>query len=317
MGGGGSQTTVQKADPWKPAQPYLKDALAQGADLFAQGGFAPQPYGGDRLAGFGDLSQMAQGAGAFTAAQNAPGVQAGNATLMSMMDPQGQEDRLEAVKQDALGSAIPAAVSQFAGSGMGNSTMAMDTVGRAATEAVSPFDYGAYQQEQGRALQAAGMAPQLEQASYLPSQMLGAIGAQRDAQAQAEIDAQMQEYYETQNRDVNALDRYSQMLLGYGGQGGTQTSTQSSETGPMGMIGGGLQMAGLTKMLFPALFGGSDRRLKENIRQIGKTNEGHNLYLYTYKGEAFPHIGVMADEVPEAVAGQIDGYSVVDYSRVF
>lgn len=316
MGGGGSQTTVQKADPWAAAQPYLKQAMGQGADLFAQGGFAPEPYSGDRVAGFGDMSQISQGAAAYQASQNAPGVQQGNATLMSMMNPQGQEARLDAVKQNALGSAIPAAVAQFAGSGMGNSTMAMDTVGRAATEAVSPYDYNAYQQEQGRALQAAGMAPQLEQASYIPSQMLGAVGSMQDAQTQAEIDAQMQQYYEGQNRDVNALDRYSQMLLGYGGQGGQQSSTQSSSPGAMGILGGGLQAAGLAKMLFPALLA-SDRRLKRNIRSVGKTPGGVNLYAFTYRGDNVTHIGVMADEVPGAVIGQIDGYSVVDYSRVF
>lgn len=316
MGGGGSQTTTQKADPWGPSQGYLKDAMRRGEQLFDQGGFSAEPYSGDRVAGFGDLSQMAQGATAYQAMQNAPGVQQANMTLSDMMNPQGQEERLDAVKQNALGSAVPAAVSQFSGSGMGNSSMAMDTVGRAATEAVSPFDYNAYQQEQGRALQAAGMAPEMEQARYMPAQMLGAVGAQRDAMAQSEIDAQMQQYYEGENQDVNALDRYTQMLMGFGGQGGTQTSTQSSESGPMGMIGGGLQAAGLTKMLFPSLFG-SDRRLKRDIRQIGRTAAGHAVYAFRYIAGGGPQIGVMADEVPEAVIGQINGYSVVNYARVF
>jgi len=308
--GGRSQTTTQKADPWAPAQPYLKDALAQGEDLFARGGFAPDPYSGQRVAGFGDLSQIGQGATAWQAAQGAPQIGQAADTLTSMMNPQQQQQRLEAVKNNALGSAVPAAVAQFAGSGMGNSTLAMDTVGRAATDAVSPYDYNAYQQEQGRALQAAGMAPQIESAKYLPSQMLSAVGGQQDAMTQAMIDVQMRQYYEGQNQEADALDRYSQMLLGYGGQGGTQTSTQSSNPGGASMIGTGLQAASLIPLLF------SDRRLKRNIRQIGKTPGGHNLYFYNYLWSNDPQIGVMADEVPHAVSHRIAGFAIVDYARV-
>lgn len=316
MGMGGSSTTVQKADPWEKAQPYLESAMQQGEQLFNQGGFAPDPYTGQRVAGFGDVTQQAQQATLGQAMQGGQGIGQANTTLASMMDPQAQSQRLDAVKQNALGSAIPAAVAQFAGSGMGNSTMAMDTVGRAATDAVSPYDYQAYQQEQGRALQAAGMAPQLEQAKYIAPQMMGMVGAQEDALSQEQINAAMQQYYEGEEQDVNALDRYSQMLLGYGGQGGSQTSTQSQSPGAMGMIGGGLQAAGLAKMLFPAMFA-SDRRLKRNIRKIGETRGGHNIYSFRYRSDGSAHIGVMADEVPTAVIGQINGYDVVNYARVF
>jgi len=62
----------------------------------------------------------------------------------------------------------------------------------------------------------------------------------------------------------------------------------------------------------------SDRRLKTNIKHIGKTHGGINIYSYEYVwGE--PSVGVMADEVehiPGAVAIHKSGYKMVDYSKV-
>ncbi len=40
MGGGGKQTTVQKADPWKPSQSYLKGAMRDAERLYESGGMA-------------------------------------------------------------------------------------------------------------------------------------------------------------------------------------------------------------------------------------------------------------------------------------
>lgn len=62
----------------------------------------------------------------------------------------------------------------------------------------------------------------------------------------------------------------------------------------------------------------SDRRLKTNIKHIGKTRGGLNVYSYDYVwGET--SIGVMADEVehiPGAVHTHSSGFKMVDYSKV-
>ncbi|WP_312362507.1 tail fiber domain-containing protein [Ensifer sp.] len=67
----------------------------------------------------------------------------------------------------------------------------------------------------------------------------------------------------------------------------------------------------------------SDRRLKKDIKQVGKL-EGHSLYEYRYKGEpqhSDKHIGVMAQEVektrPDVVSRDPDGMRRVDYGRLF
>jgi hypothetical protein len=80
----------------------------------------------------------------------------------------------------------------------------------------------------------------------------------------------------------------------------------------------GLGGAGLMAM--------SDRRVKENIHQVGRMTNGLNVYEFDYK-QAFKDIagygrfiGVMADEVekiiPEAVFIHPTGYKMVNYSMI-
>lgn len=64
----------------------------------------------------------------------------------------------------------------------------------------------------------------------------------------------------------------------------------------------------------------SDVRAKEDIRPIGKTHDGINLYVYRYKGRPEPHVGVLAQEAervrPDAVGETIEGIKGVDYVRL-
>ncbi len=66
----------------------------------------------------------------------------------------------------------------------------------------------------------------------------------------------------------------------------------------------------------------SDERLKENVRKVGKTDQGLPVYTYNYKGNPETHMGVMAQDVekvqPEAVfgLGGRDNLKMVDYRQV-
>lgn len=76
------------------------------------------------------------------------------------------------------------------------------------------------------------------------------------------------------------------------------------------------------------LQGSSDRRLKDNIVQVGHLANGIGLYLFDYKQQfqaelglsADRQFGVMADEVqalmPEAVSVGSHGFAIVDYGIV-
>lgn len=63
----------------------------------------------------------------------------------------------------------------------------------------------------------------------------------------------------------------------------------------------------------------SDRRLKTNIKAVGKADNGLTIYSYNYKSGGPAMLGYMADEVqkvaPHAV-GERGGYLTVDYSKV-
>jgi hypothetical protein len=451
MGSGSSNTTtVQKQDPYKPAQPFINSALPHGRQLYRNGDFDPyvKPTSGiaDRSGSTRDAYQMiAREAGAGTpmvdqARRSLGGIMSGNvpyadlmqnnpylaqmgksgdatlgalsksdprlaalakgdATLgaLSKSDPRlaalakgdatlaalsKSDPRLAAmaktdprlaglmasdprlasmmsgtdiyrdlgkVKANALGSAVPAAVSMFSGNGMTDSSAAMDTVGRAATEAVAPIDYGAWSQAQDRRLaavgqddasrlaafgldndtrlaamgqdaatrgsaaaanaglrmdaigqdaatrgsaaqanaglrmgaigqdaatrgsaaqanaglrmgaigqnadtrlaagglrqsgqlSAAGMSPGLTAAGYLPGQMLGQVGAQKDQHAQAQLDDYIARMSTKQGGKASAYNNYIQSLMGLGGMG-----SSGSSTGPSGQPSTGAKIAG-------------------------------------------------------------------------
>ena len=58
-----------------------------------------------------------------------------------------------------------------------------------------------------------------------------------------------------------------------------------------------------------------DRRLKKNIRKIGETAGGTNIYSFQYIWGGPEVMGPMADEVPEA-ASDFAGFKIVDLSKV-
>lgn len=108
-------------------------------------------------------------------------MQAAQQALMGYADGSAQNPALEAAKRNALGSAVPAAVGQFAGAGLGNSSLAMDTVGRAATEATAGYEYDAANRMLDRGISAATGLGSLE--SALRGQNLGALDSLYGARA--------------------------------------------------------------------------------------------------------------------------------------
>jgi len=97
---------------------------------------------------------------------------------------------------------------------------------------------------------------------------------------------------------------------GTGTQVGTQMPAQNMFSNVLGDISGVLGIGGsLMKM--------SDRRLKTDIKDIGRTHDDQKIYSYRFKGSNTPQIGMMADEVerktPEAVGRGPGGFKGVRY----
>lgn len=94
---------------------------------------------------------------------------------------------------------------------------------------------------------------------------------------------------------------YSQQMQGW----------QAQNAGMNSILGGlfGLGSAGIMA---------SDRRVKDDIREVGATKDGQPIYTYRYKGSPMLQMGLMAQDVekrdPEAVH-EIGGVKMVDYPK--
>jgi hypothetical protein len=96
-----------------------------------------------------------------------------------------------------------------------------------------------------------------------------------------------------------------------------QAARSAGFIGALGSIGGGLAQgigaAGGAASFF------SDKRLKTDIKKVGKTEGGLPIYTYKYKGDNRTQMGVMAQDVekktPKAVS-EVGGFKAVDYKLV-
>lgn len=83
------------------------------------------------------------------------------------------------------------------------------------------------------------------------------------------------------------------------------------------MLGGISGMGGSALSSLPFLF--SDKRLKEDIKKVGKADNGLPIFSYRYKDDPTPRIGFMAQDVekvhPDAVATHSSGFKMVDYGK--
>ncbi len=170
---------------------------------------------------------------------------------------------------------------------------------------------GAMMDNREQALRAAGMAPAMAEATYAPLDRMEQVGQDRTEANQQRLNARILADAQKQSAPIDALNNYMALVGGTGAQFGTTASTASSNPGLLGILGGGLQGAGLLASL-----AGSDRRIKANIKRVGQMDSGVPIYTYTYKGGKTPHMGVMAQDLekvmPEAVV-EISGVKLVNY----
>jgi hypothetical protein len=175
---------------------------------------------------------------------------------------------------------------------------------------------GLGQQQYGQALGAAQAQQGLGQGLYGmgagTAQQLAALGTGAQGAALQGAQAQLgagQAAQQTQQAGLQAL--YNQYLqqLSYPFQ-------VAQFLGNIAMGTGSLSGSTTTTKQPGGFF--SDRRLKEDVREVGKTNDGQPIYAYKYKGEPRTQLGLMAQDVekvkPEAV-GEVGGYKTVDYEK--
>ena len=152
---------------------------------------------------------------------------------------------------------------------------------------------------------------------------LGRLGGLQQAQAQAQLDA---------TREANRLEAFEPYeRLGTYGSGVASLFSGNAPFGNQSTITPNptpLQTALGTASVLSGIFGGGDKtrgddikyvsdvQLKEDIKLVGKSPSGLNVYNFKYIGEDETYQGVMAQEVPWAASVADNGYLQVDYSKV-
>jgi len=367
-----TQTVNQTTDssPWGPAQPYIRDILGQAAEQYHSGtGQSLPPY--SAYAGMGAGTQDAIAQLRATASTPSPYAQTGSDIVQGVLnDPRYAElyaqamaaspgtDTLEALANGTAGNPYlqqlldtgagritDATRASYAAKGRYGSEDFTDALGRNISEYQTPIQYAAYEGDQGRRLQAAGMldanylnrltsglniagadtsarlnagnlAGMLDQNRYRDTNALLMAGGLEDQDTQNQRDADYARWlWENGLASQEALQQYASLIggasQGYGTSTTTGTTTVQEPRRPFLTVLGAL--SGLGGIL-------SDERVKQDVKKVGETEEGLGIYTYRLRGSPNTRMGVLAQEVaekqPEALGPRRGGMLTVDYRKV-
>lgn len=272
--GGGSTTTVQKADPWAGQQPYLQDIFQQAQQLYNAGGMAPNYYPGQTVADQSKWTQDALQMQADRAQNGSPLIDnasnaMNNITMgqalqnnqgLNVLNQLSQEDnpyvdelynRANSQAQSAIngnfsaagryGSGAHAAASADAANNLANEMYGSlwDKRADAAASAGQLYNTGIGQQV------VAGQAgQQLANQAYTDAAALGQAGAAMDDYNQQKINADIDRYNYNQQQALLALQNYNNLIQGSYGGTTTTTGQQNSGGSTFGNVLGGALAGG-------------------------------------------------------------------------
>lgn len=319
----GSQTTVSSTELPGWMQPYAQSYLNQSS------GYANRPYqayGGQTVAGLDPMTLQGMN---MTQGLATGGTQEGNAGSQLLTDTlsgkyMGANPYLDSQVQQAQADTVnayntvakPQMESAMVRSGsFGNSGLQQmqqqqqSDLTKNLGNISSGMRFNAYNTERQNMQNALGMAPAYNNMQFGNAQALTQAGQLGQQNQQAQLSDAYQKWLEQRDWGVNQLGVLGNALGTLRGQG-TTTQTANNPNGTFNNIMG-------TALMASYLF--SDRDLKTDIKKVGKTDEGLNVYTYKYKWGGPTQMGVMAQEVekkrPEAVT-EVGGYKAVNYGMV-
>jgi hypothetical protein len=172
--------------------------------------------------------------------------------------------------------------------------------------------------ESGAARFAADRASQLQAAQAQLSGTAGAIqglstlGATSRGIEQAGLAEAYRDFIERREYPVEQVRQVVGALAGapirtYGEERSGTVGTPVGAPSIFGQVVGGAQALGSFM---------SDIRLKDDIKLIGQSPSGINIYSFRYKGNDTRYQGVLAHQVPHASIVNDKGYLMVDYSKI-
>ena len=277
-GGGGSQDSTTQVQAPSFAEIPLFEAGRQVIDLFNRG--PQQFFPGQTFADFDPLQTAAQNLQlglAPTAAQQGQQINAAllgslarpnlnfDPTTFNALDQPSTQAQLEAIETRANRNLLENILPNVRRSAVG----AGQTFGSTRSDVNQALQIGDTAQRiaeaqaqllgtaQGQGLQAGiaargqdvdalgrslALFPQLQQASLFPSQLVGDVGAQRQAQTQRGITEDINRFNFEQNAQANLVNQLVNQAAGLGGFGGTTTQRfdDPSSNTLLNVLGGGL-----------------------------------------------------------------------------
>jgi len=163
-------------------------------------------------------------------------------------------------------------------------------------------------------------------------QALSNQGTMAAQQASASIGQQESRNQGLQAQEASRLQTMDRQGKGQiqSGEAALQQMNSDRQATMLGMsmqqVGNAQQAIAANKAMWGSIIGGvasaaivasSDKRLKKNIKLVGKSPSGLNVYNFEYKNKQGVYQGVMSDEVPqEAVIIGDDGYDKVNYNML-
>jgi len=256
------QKSVQKAEPWKPLQPYLKGAFADAERNYQQG--APGFFPGQTVAGQSGYTTQAYQNMANRAMQGNPLMGQASGEIGKILSGDYLDPNNNPGFQGALSAAIrpvtdafrnevmPGIDSAFSSAGRYGSGMqgqaysdANQDLARGVGDISSNMAFNNYGMERGNMMNALGMAPGLAANDYKDISMLGLAGQGMDDYNQRLIDAERERYDYNANKDMSWLQNYVG-LLGGAPAGSTESTMKTPAPNPWATaLGLGLQGASM------------------------------------------------------------------------
>ena len=265
MSSGGSQTTVQRTEPWSGQVPYLlgdpkKDIsglFPEANRLYSEPG--PLYYPGQTVAPFSPEHEMGLQAQAARALYGSPlntagadelqrtlagGYLNGNPYLQSAIDAasRGVTRNYQNAVAPGIDSAFSLAGRYGSGAHLAAHDVAQQNLAGQLGDLAGNLGYQNYAAERGNMLNAVNMVPTYAAQDYNDIAQLNAVGQAREQMAQSLINDQIARWNFAQQQPADKLRQYAALVQG---NFGNTTSTTQPYSAGTGILGGATSGAGV------------------------------------------------------------------------
>ena len=225
-GGGSTRTITQSSGPPAYAKPFLEYGMSQAKQMYEAG--PPQYYPGQTVVGYSPESEMALAGQRQMAVSGSPFIPMTQAAVMQNL--MGTNP----LQSAAFKPVVDQVAAQFASAGRYGSGAQQGAL----ASALAPMAYQAQQD-------AIAQAPAAYEFGFSDLRKLAEVGAAREAQSQAELEADMQRFQFEQESPLNALANYMSIIQGgtVGGESSKPVFRQPIGSALSGALGGA-QMIG-------------------------------------------------------------------------